>query len=57
LISRHFTDPDAVIAIDAVGDRARIRLWTREDLLRHRLYDRIDRVKPAAFNTNGKVLP
>jgi tRNA(Ser,Leu) C12 N-acetylase TAN1 len=32
-----FTDPDAVIAIDTVDDRAGIGLWTRADLLRHRL--------------------
>jgi len=32
-----FTDPDAVIAIDTVDDRAGIALWTREDLARHRL--------------------
>ena len=32
-----FTDPDAVIAIDTVDDRAGIGLWTREDLARHRL--------------------
>ena len=32
-----FADPDAVIAIDTVDDRAGIALWTREDLARHRL--------------------
>jgi len=32
-----FTDPDAVIAIDTVDDRAGLALWTREDLARHRL--------------------
>ncbi len=32
-----FTDPDAVIAIDTVDDRAGVALWTREDLDRHRL--------------------
>jgi tRNA(Ser,Leu) C12 N-acetylase TAN1 len=32
-----FKDPDAVIAIDTVDDRAGIALWTREDLVRHRL--------------------
>jgi tRNA(Ser,Leu) C12 N-acetylase TAN1 len=32
-----FTDPDAVIAIDTVDDRAGIGLWTREDLAHHRL--------------------
>jgi tRNA(Ser,Leu) C12 N-acetylase TAN1 len=32
-----FTDPDAVIAIDTVDDRAGLALWTREDLVCHRL--------------------
>ena len=32
-----FTDPDAVIVIDTVDDRAGLALWTREDLARHRL--------------------
>ena len=32
-----FTDPDAIIAIDTVDDRAGIGLWTRDDLARHRL--------------------
>jgi tRNA(Ser,Leu) C12 N-acetylase TAN1 len=32
-----FTDPDAIIAIDTVDDRAGVGLWTREDLARHRL--------------------
>jgi len=32
-----YTDPDAVIAIDTVDDRAGVGLWTREDLARHRL--------------------
>ena len=32
-----FSDPDAVIAIDTVDDRAGVGLWTREDLARHRL--------------------
>jgi tRNA(Ser,Leu) C12 N-acetylase TAN1 len=32
-----FTDPDAVIAIDTVDERAGVSLWTREDLARHRL--------------------
>lgn len=32
-----YTDPDAVIAIDTVEDRAGVGLWTREDLARHRL--------------------
>jgi len=32
-----FTDPDAVIAIDTVDDRAGVALWSREDLARHRL--------------------
>jgi tRNA(Ser,Leu) C12 N-acetylase TAN1 len=32
-----FDDPDAVLAIDTVDDRAGVALWTREDLERHRL--------------------
>jgi tRNA(Ser,Leu) C12 N-acetylase TAN1 len=32
-----FTDPDAVIAIDTIDDRAGVGLWTRDDLVRHRL--------------------
>ncbi len=32
-----FTQPDAVIAIDTVDDRAGVGLWTREDLAHHRL--------------------
>jgi len=32
-----FTDPDAVIAMDTVDERAGVALWTREDLARHRL--------------------
>jgi tRNA(Ser,Leu) C12 N-acetylase TAN1 len=32
-----FTDPDAVIAIDTVDNRAGLSLWTRELLSRHRL--------------------
>lgn len=32
-----FTDPDVVIAIDTIDDRAGIGLWTREDFARHRL--------------------
>lgn len=32
-----FTDPDAVIAIDSVDDRAGVALWMREDLAHHRL--------------------
>jgi tRNA(Ser,Leu) C12 N-acetylase TAN1 len=32
-----FTDPDIVVAIDTVDDRAGMALWTREDLARHRL--------------------
>lgn len=32
-----FTEPDAVIAIDTMDDRAGLALWTREDLARHRL--------------------
>jgi len=32
-----FADPDVVIAIDTVDDRAGVALWTREDLVPHRL--------------------
>ena len=32
-----FTDPDAVIAIDTIDNRAGMALWTREGLSRHRL--------------------
>ena len=32
-----FTDPDALIVIDTVDDRAGLAVWTREDLARHRL--------------------
>jgi tRNA(Ser,Leu) C12 N-acetylase TAN1 len=32
-----FTDPDAVVTIDTIDDRAGMSLWTRDDLLRHRL--------------------
>ncbi len=32
-----FDQPDAVIVIDTVGERAGISLWTGEDLARHRL--------------------
>jgi len=32
-----FADPDVVVAIDTVDDRAGMALWTREDLARHRL--------------------
>ena len=32
-----FSDPDAVIAIDTIDDRAGLSFWTREDLKRHRL--------------------
>ncbi|MEX0751794.1 MAG: THUMP domain-containing protein [Xanthobacteraceae bacterium] len=32
-----FTDPDAIIAVDTIDDRAGVALWTREDLARHRL--------------------
>jgi len=32
-----FTDPDAVLVIDTVDDRAGLALWTREHLSRHRL--------------------
>lgn len=30
-------DPDAVIAIDTIDDRAGLALWTRVDLAQHRL--------------------
>ncbi len=32
-----FSDPDAIIAIDTIDDRAGLGLWSREDLARHRL--------------------
>jgi tRNA(Ser,Leu) C12 N-acetylase TAN1 len=32
-----FTDPDVVVAIDTVDDRAGVALWTRDELARHRL--------------------
>jgi len=32
-----FTEADAVIAIDTIDDRAGMSLWTRDDLMRHRL--------------------
>jgi len=32
-----FTDPDAVVVIDTIDDRAGLAMWTREDLARHRL--------------------
>jgi tRNA(Ser,Leu) C12 N-acetylase TAN1 len=32
-----FTDPDVIVAIDTVDDRAGMALWTRDDLVRHRL--------------------
>jgi tRNA(Ser,Leu) C12 N-acetylase TAN1 len=32
-----FTDPDAVVVIDTIDDRAGIAMWTRDDLARHRL--------------------
>jgi tRNA(Ser,Leu) C12 N-acetylase TAN1 len=32
-----FSDPDAVIVVDTIDDRAGISLWTRDDLARHRL--------------------
>jgi tRNA(Ser,Leu) C12 N-acetylase TAN1 len=32
-----FADPDAVIVIDTIDDRAGIAMWTRADLSRHRL--------------------
>jgi tRNA(Ser,Leu) C12 N-acetylase TAN1 len=30
-----FDDPDAVLAVDTVGDRAGLALWTREDIHRY----------------------
>lgn len=32
-----FSDPDAVIVVDTVDDRAGISLWSRDDLTQHRL--------------------
>ena len=32
-----FTDPDAVIVMDTVDDRAGLAMWTREDIAHHRL--------------------
>jgi tRNA(Ser,Leu) C12 N-acetylase TAN1 len=32
-----FTDPDAVIVLDTIDDRAGASMWTRDDLARHRL--------------------
>ena len=32
-----FSNPDAVIAIDTVDDRAGLALWTREDLSRYKM--------------------
>jgi tRNA(Ser,Leu) C12 N-acetylase TAN1 len=32
-----FTDPDVVIAVDTIDDRAGMALWTRDDLAHHRL--------------------
>jgi tRNA(Ser,Leu) C12 N-acetylase TAN1 len=32
-----FGDPDIVIVIDTIDDRAGLAMWTREDLARHRL--------------------
>jgi len=32
-----FSDPDAVIAIDTIDDRAGLGLWSREDLAGYRL--------------------
>jgi tRNA(Ser,Leu) C12 N-acetylase TAN1 len=32
-----FSDPDAIIAIDTIDDRAGAGFWSREDLLRHHL--------------------
>jgi tRNA(Ser,Leu) C12 N-acetylase TAN1 len=33
--SLSFSDPDAILAIDTVGDRAGLALWTREELHRY----------------------
>jgi tRNA(Ser,Leu) C12 N-acetylase TAN1 len=30
-----FDDPDAIVAIESVGQRAGVSLWTREDLRRY----------------------
>jgi tRNA(Ser,Leu) C12 N-acetylase TAN1 len=35
--SLSFSDPDAVVAVDTLDERAGIGFWTREDLARHRL--------------------
>jgi tRNA(Ser,Leu) C12 N-acetylase TAN1 len=35
--SMSFTDPDAMITVDTIDDRAGVGLWTREDLRHHRL--------------------
>ncbi len=32
-----FSEPDAVIVIDTIDDRAGVAMWTRDDLARHRL--------------------
>jgi tRNA(Ser,Leu) C12 N-acetylase TAN1 len=32
-----FTDPDAIVVIDTIDDRAGLAMWTREDLAHHRL--------------------
>jgi tRNA(Ser,Leu) C12 N-acetylase TAN1 len=32
-----FVDPDAVVVVDTVDNRAGIALWTRDDLTKHRL--------------------
>lgn len=32
-----FSDPDMVIAIDTIDDRAGMSLWSREELIRHKL--------------------
>jgi tRNA(Ser,Leu) C12 N-acetylase TAN1 len=32
-----FTNPDAVIVIDTIGDRGGASIWTREELAQHRL--------------------
>jgi tRNA(Ser,Leu) C12 N-acetylase TAN1 len=30
-----FDDPDAILSVDTVGDRAGLALWTREELRRY----------------------
>jgi tRNA(Ser,Leu) C12 N-acetylase TAN1 len=35
--SMSFTDPDAIVAIETIDDRAGLSLWMRQDLEKHRL--------------------